>query len=291
MMDPGNDHALISQFEEYAQRSHLTFTVRGEEVELYHPQLQNYPYKLVAEALYDAIEETGYDLSIPLEDVPFTSDHAEEEFDDTCGLNDVINRMDELLVERGLNTGEGGLGKDQFYDTRNLESTTIDIHQQADHLPQWNTIGEMVSVMLTMGHTYEAAMNLTSFTDPAFNEGDRQQRKEAASALRHHILNTHGWCLFDVPDPSDELLKEVWTIGQEMDDFNITTEWAYSLFVTATDSRSYEPDDSTDRSLKTTMGDMMMGRHGYDYEKWEAEDEPPIETIRETPGENADADD
>ncbi len=270
-MKPGNAAALHSQLQDFSAYDAIDFTLDEEVVTVYHCQYAKYPIQRAVEAVYEQLQFTPSDHTTyeSFREMYFdtVTEDIETALEDLDGV--VVNIHDQSYFERGeyidpIEISSAATTLVKFYDGFESDGNKQPYERYAEPRDIPETKAQLTADLFSIYHVELALDHIDEFR---FQLLDKEWTQEEASialfAMRDAIERQHGWSVFDVPDPSAPVVEQIWKMADEVG-FEPRVEWVYALYLSPSGAKLYSPNDATDRSIRSSLGNLMSPRSGMD---------------------------
>lgn len=264
-MNPGNAPALHSGVEDFSNYSDLAVELGGERVVIHHCQYAKYPVERAARALYEGLDISAPDgdwVEVLRDSLVEIDDDIEGALEDAGGLT--VDLHDRSLFDKGqrINPMDVHTQTSRLvtlysgFEAPEGEEHGYERYGRARRVP--TNRAEFVADLLTLYHVHLARTHIDDLRLHVYDcEWTEEEAQIGLYALRDAIERIHGWSVFSAPEPSENLIEELWEMAEEVG-FDPEVEWVYALFIVPHGAKYYEPNDSLDRSLRHSMGESMQ---------------------------------
>lgn len=196
---------------------------------------------------------------------------------DVVSDRDMQRHLDDFryIDERDFNTSVMNYQMDYMVDSDSeLHSNSSQSREQ--------TIADIVSYYIADKVGLKRTVAMTSYNRDERRRIDCDDSKLVLGMMLDVIEKNGEKAILSKPKPSVDTLKEI-LIMCDYCDYNPHLKDIYALYCTPDKVSMYLPDDSTDKQVKSSIGEIMAISMGEktDIERWASENEPPIETLFE----------
>lgn len=275
----GDPSALYERLLEFAALSKREVEHDGETFEIHHTQYASYD---IQSAFATVVDATDSDPREHDSDFKSTASEALEQSDATVStsMESMYNHREYIDVHdfRGAVTDYLMM----WDSVRDSSRPVADVRLQATS--REGAIAEVFTLMLANQAETQSRLSITAFPD---DESDDHIDKGIDKDMTYYNLSAavrqnSDHAVFRRPDPSivtvNELFDQFEAVGM-----NPSVRDVYGLLVQATNIEFLLPDDAEQSELMSVLSrsvNNMVGISNHDYERWESENEPPLETVK-----------